>query len=92
MYAYAYIGDHSSRNCFEKNFMRDLDPTSSGPVLRLRQMKRSGARDGSGTLEASTIARLNIEHYHRLLATEIDESKRQTVMRLLAEEVTKLSY
>jgi len=54
-------------------------------------MRRSGAHDGTGTRGASAIARLNIEHYRRLLATEIDESKRQTVMRLLAEEEAKLS-
>jgi hypothetical protein len=37
-----------------------------------------------------TVARLNIEHYQRLLATETDETKRQTLMRLLAEEEAKL--
>jgi hypothetical protein len=37
-----------------------------------------------------TIARLNIEHYRRLLARETDESRRQTIMRLLAEEEAKL--
>jgi len=54
-------------------------------------LRRGGARERSGAGEASTIARLNIEHYRRLLATEIDESKRQTVMHLLAEEEAKLS-
>jgi hypothetical protein len=48
-------------------------------------------RSGSGVCEASTISRLNIDHYRRLLATDTDESKRQTVMRLLAEEEAKLS-
>lgn len=38
-----------------------------------------------------TIARLNIEHYRRLLANEVDETRRQTLQRLLAEEVAKLS-
>jgi hypothetical protein len=37
-----------------------------------------------------TVARLNIEHYRQLLATEIDEKKRQTLRRLLAEEEAKL--
>ncbi|HTV26895.1 MAG TPA: hypothetical protein VMF32_03860 [Xanthobacteraceae bacterium] len=37
-----------------------------------------------------TIARLNIEHYKQLLATETDDAKRQTLMRLLAEEEVKL--
>jgi hypothetical protein len=38
-----------------------------------------------------TIARLNIEHYRRLLAKETDETKRKTIMRLLAEEEAKLN-
>ena len=37
-----------------------------------------------------TIARLNIEHYRRLLAKETDEARRQTILRLLAEEEAKL--
>jgi hypothetical protein len=38
----------------------------------------------------STIARLNIQHYRRLLATETDTKKRETVNRLLSEEEAKL--
>jgi hypothetical protein len=38
-----------------------------------------------------TIARLNIKDYQEKLATEQDETKRQTLLRLLAEEQTKLS-
>lgn len=38
-----------------------------------------------------TIARLNIEHFRRLLAEETDEARRQTLLRLLAEEEAKLS-
>jgi hypothetical protein len=34
---------------------------------------------------------LNIEHYRRLLATETDESRRQTLMRFLAEEEAKVT-
>lgn len=37
-----------------------------------------------------TVARLNIEHYRHLLTTETDDTKRQTLIRLLAEEETKL--
>jgi hypothetical protein len=37
-----------------------------------------------------TVARLNIEHYKRLLLTETDETKRKTLIRLLAEEEAKL--
>lgn len=37
------------------------------------------------------VARLNIEHYRRLLARETDETRRQTILRLLAEEEAKLA-
>ncbi len=37
-----------------------------------------------------TVARFNIEHYRRLLAQETDETRRQTLGRLLAEEEAKL--
>ena len=37
-----------------------------------------------------TVARLNIEHYRKLLAKEADETKRQTILRLLEEEEAKL--
>jgi hypothetical protein len=36
------------------------------------------------------IARLNIEHFSRLLQTPLDERTRTTVERLLAEEKAKL--
>jgi hypothetical protein len=38
-----------------------------------------------------TVARLNIEHYRKLLAGEMDDAKRQTILRLLAEEEAKLA-
>jgi len=38
-----------------------------------------------------TIARLNIEHYRKLLANEVDETRRHTVRRLLSEEEAKLA-
>lgn len=37
------------------------------------------------------IAKLNIEHFQRGLNTELDGSKRQTLLRLLAEERAKLA-
>jgi hypothetical protein len=37
------------------------------------------------------VAQLNIEHYRRLLANEINEARRQTILRLLAEEEAKLA-
>jgi len=38
-----------------------------------------------------TVARFNIEHYRRLLATETDEQKRRVLQTLLAEEEAKLA-
>jgi hypothetical protein len=38
-----------------------------------------------------TVARLNIEHYRKLLANEVDEARRQQIARLLAEEEAKLA-
>lgn len=37
------------------------------------------------------IARLNIAHYREKLKTEQDETKRQILLRLLAEEEAKLA-
>jgi len=37
-----------------------------------------------------TVARLNIEHFRKRLAAETDDTKRQTLLRLLAEEEAKL--
>jgi hypothetical protein len=46
--------------------------------------------EGEGVPMDKTVARLNIEHYRKLLATEVDETKRQTLQRLLQEEEAKL--
>jgi hypothetical protein len=43
-----------------------------------------------GTRVDQTIARLNIEHFRRLLKTEIDADKRATVTQLLVDEEAKL--
>lgn len=37
-----------------------------------------------------TVADLNVAHFRKLLATEKDPVKRQTIERLLAEEEAKL--
>ena len=37
------------------------------------------------------IARLNIEHFRKRLASEADAAKRQTLLALLAEEEAKLA-
>lgn len=38
-----------------------------------------------------TVAHMNIEHYRRLLAVETDETRRQILQRLLAEEEAKIT-
>jgi hypothetical protein len=38
-----------------------------------------------------TIARLDIEHFQKLLAKETDEAKRRTLLSLIAEEKAKLA-
>jgi hypothetical protein len=38
-----------------------------------------------------SVARLNIEHYRRLLVTETDEQRRRELLHLLAEEEAKLN-
>jgi hypothetical protein len=38
-----------------------------------------------------TVARLNIEYLRKRLANEPDETKRQMILRLLAEEEAKLA-
>jgi len=38
-----------------------------------------------------SVARLNIEHFRRLLAQETDESRRQLLLKLLAEEEAKIA-
>ena len=37
------------------------------------------------------VARLNIEHFRKKLSEEIDETKRQILLQLVAEEKAKLS-
>jgi hypothetical protein len=38
-----------------------------------------------------TVARLNVEHFRRLLATETDEKRRQILQKLLTEEEAKIA-
>jgi len=38
-----------------------------------------------------TVTRLNIQHYRKLLTNESDETRRQQIARLLAEEEAKLA-
>jgi hypothetical protein len=39
-----------------------------------------------------TVADLNIEHFRKLLSSEVDPVKRQMLERLLAEEEAKLKH
>jgi len=39
----------------------------------------------------TTVARLNIEHFLKRLSVEVDETKRQTLLNLVAEETVRLS-
>ena len=48
------------------------------------------AANNKGDAMDKTVALLNIDHYRKMLATEHDETKRQTLLRLLAEEQAKL--
>ena len=50
----------------------------------------SGKCQGERAVDRS-VARLNIEHFRRLLAEETDESRRQILLRLLVEEEAKLA-
>jgi hypothetical protein len=38
-----------------------------------------------------SVARLNIEHYRKLLATDLDATKRQIILGLLAKEEATLA-
>lgn len=49
-----------------------------------------GSHTGRTALDR-TVAKLNIEHYRRLLATETDEARRQVLLKLLADEEGKLA-
>jgi hypothetical protein len=69
----------------------------SGPLFSLIEKIPASATVWAATGEKrsrvldKTVARLNIEHYRRLLANETDESRRQMLLRLLAEEEAKLN-
>jgi hypothetical protein len=58
--------------------------------LRGQLGRRSGSLSDTMVWD-SKIAQLNIEHFRKLLTSETDEAKRQTLLRLLAEEEAKLA-
>jgi hypothetical protein len=47
-------------------------------------------RASDGVRLCSMVARLNIEHFCKKLSEEINETKRQTLLQLVAEEKAKL--
>ncbi len=47
-------------------------------------------KDATRMDESKAIVRLNIEYYKRLLATQTDPNKLETIARLLAEQEAKL--
>jgi hypothetical protein len=53
-------------------------------------MKCSLWRAREGVRHGPDLARLNIEHFRHRLDRETDETKRQMLVRLLAEEEAKL--
>jgi len=63
----------------------------SGRAGRLADNLTVGRPPVSAIGMDKTIADLNIEHYQRLLASELDATKRETIGRLLAEEEAKLA-
>ncbi len=48
-------------------------------------------RNGRETPVEKTVARLNIERFRKKLSEEADETTRQTLLHLLAEEEAKLA-
>ena len=49
-------------------------------------------KPASDTVTLDTmVARLNIEHFLKRLSVEVDKTKRQTLLNLIAEETVKLS-
>ena len=59
-------------------------------IIYIVSYEGRNSRLGRNCMDRS-IARLNIEHYRKKLAEEGDETKRQTLLRLLAEEEAKLA-
>jgi len=60
----------------------------------LNALQSSGKLNGfsnGGCVMDKFVARLNIEHYRKQLATEQDETKRRELLRLLVEEEAKLA-
>lgn len=60
-------------------------------LLRVIRGIMLGSRHNGVTILDRTVASLNVEHYRKLLASEIDDAKRRTVTELLAAEEAKLA-
>lgn len=64
-------------NCSDGIFDLDHDPSGTGAAREWRSMMNEFIR------------RQNVERYHRLLETVIDETQREQILTLLAEEKQK---
>jgi alpha-D-ribose 1-methylphosphonate 5-triphosphate diphosphatase PhnM len=53
-------------------------------------MIHTNAVSDDGIAMAAAVARYNIKHFCKRLAEETDETKRQTIFKLVAEEKAKL--
>jgi hypothetical protein len=64
--------------------------SATKPSLDYRRCRAHHFRERESVMDRM-IARLNISYYREKLATETDETKRQMLLRLLAEEEAKLA-
>jgi hypothetical protein len=72
--------------------LQEFDELSTAVAVSDQGMNVIGwATVAAEILMDPTVARLNIEHFRKLLSQEKDEAKRQTILRLLAEEEAKLA-
>ena len=69
-----------------------MEPLGQPSHTRNLILRRGGKTipTAGGTVD-KTIAQLNIAHFRDKLKTETDETTRQTLLRLLAEEEAKLA-
>lgn len=83
-------------SCERHKYNKVLTFSAGNHVLILAYVGEAPERDSADDAKGARvmdrmIAKLNIEHYRKLLASEVDEAKRQMLGRLLAEEEAKLA-
>ena len=70
----------------------DFDPGENPTGESGRRRVEAMTSPASDTVTLNTmVARLNIEHFLKRLSVEVDKTKRQTLLNLVAEETVKLS-